>query len=280
VSDDKPAASSDFAAASANLRETAKWLVGGVVATSVGVLAGSPLTKLGSLEWAPRLCLALGGAVVTLVLLGVLMWIGLTVIATEAINLRRLATLKGWEGRRVQRVAKQFTDRWPGKARGIADVLAKSDALYKAADGKRETDPEWVALAGFQSDLDLLMAEVAFEYKRDRLGELRATLFVLGPVIVLAVAVYAWAANPPDDPKPLSSQPRLTGLTLDAAEALTQSSSLSVACYPSAEPGRIRLSLVVTAEYPGRTELITLPAVAGCAPVRLVEQNSRVFVPK
>jgi hypothetical protein len=152
--------------------------------------------------------------------------------------------------------------------------------LYKAADGKRETDPEMIALVGFQNDLDLLMPEVAFEYKRDRLGELRATLFLLAPVIVAGVAVYAWAANPPDEPKPLSSQPRLTTLSVDAAEALTLSSALTAACYPSTEPGRIRLPLVATAEYPGRTELITVPVVANCAPVRLTEQNSRVFAPK
>lgn len=280
MSDDKPPAGADFAGASANLRETAKWLVGGVVATAVGVLAGSPLTKLGSLDWAPRLWLALGGAVVTLALLGVLLWIGLSVIATEAINLRSLAALRGWEARRVRRLAMRFKDRWPGNASGMAEVLTKSDALYKAAIGKRDTDPEMVALAAFQNDLHVLMPEVAFEYKRDRLGELRGTLFVLGPVIVAGVAIYAWAANPPDEPKPLSIEPRLAPITMSQAEALTLSSSLTAACYQAAGLDRIRVSTLVTAEYPGRTELITLPLAPRCAPVRLTEQNNRVFIPK
>ena len=279
MSDDKPAAT-DFAGASANLRETAKWLVGGVVATSVGVLAGSPLTKLGTLEPGQRLYLALGGAAVTLVLLGLLLWVGLSVIVTESVSLDRLAALRGWEGLRVRRVAARFKGRWPGGASNIAGVLSQSKALFEAAEGKGPNDPAMRELVAFQDDVDQLMREVAFEYKRDRLNELRGTLFVLAPVIVLAIAVYAWAANPPDDPKPLSSQPRLIALTLEASDALTQSQALSAACYPSAEPGRIRLSLVVTAEYPGRTELITLPAVAGCAPVRLIEQNNRVFMPK
>ncbi len=82
------------AAASASLRETAKWLVGGVTATAVGIFAGSSLTNLGSLDFtedAQRLSIVILGLILGFSGLAAILAAAIRVLTVEGFSFRALA---------------------------------------------------------------------------------------------------------------------------------------------------------------------------------------------
>jgi len=77
-------------AAIAILRDTAKWIVGGVAVAAGGVIAGSALTSLGSLGLEPRLLVAFCAAVLGFAALASLLWIAIDVLAPRTYEIHAL----------------------------------------------------------------------------------------------------------------------------------------------------------------------------------------------
>lgn len=270
------AASDPFSAGSANLRETAKWLVGGIVTTAVAVLAGSPLTNLGALDVGSRMAVAIAGAVVAYGLLGVLLWKALQVIAADTVSVYQLAQATGAEAQVRRRLERRFAGSMPANCQTFALL---------DLEGQMRVDDQ---TAGHEARYDAFMEEMArfnqilgFEYKRDRFIRMRSAVVWLTPRVILGVGLFAWAANPPAEPKPLTEQPRFSAVVLEADGVAALAPAIEARCYGGFRAGRLHVPAVAVAHYAnGRTDFITLPSAPGCDFVRLVEQNGRVFSAK
>lgn len=255
-----------FTAGVANFRETTKWLVAGTVAVAAGVLAGSPLTGLGSLEFGPRLGMAVGSAGLAFFLLGIILWRALGVVAADTVTASSLAHATGDEAAVRRRIEARLKDGLPFGCETLA--MLELEGQLRADDDSSGSDARYgefvAAMAAFNPAL-------GFEYKRDRFIRMRNTTVMLMPVVILSIGVFAWATSPPDEPSALTDTPVIKPLILNR-EAV----ALLPECY-----GRDRLEVraLVNAEFPGgRTDYVVLPTKADCPPVRLTRQNGRVFV--
>ncbi len=121
MSDANPLASSidpiasAMAAASQSLRDTAKWLVGGVAATAAGVFAGSSLTALGSLDWTtnfPRLAMAAAGISSDSTGLGIIFVSAIQVLTRESMTFLEIATPVVGEDKEITKLRNKLFERY------------------------------------------------------------------------------------------------------------------------------------------------------------------------
>lgn len=271
MAEDAPA--NPFAAGMANFKDTTQWLIASTAAIAAGVLAGSPLTGLGDLEWGPRLGFAVGCAGLAFFLLGVILWKALAVVAADTTSIYALAEASGEEAAVRRRLEARMKDGMPFGCKTMAALVLEEEIRY----GDASADGE-----GRRAEFDAAIAEfnqaLGFYYKRDRFIRMRDTVVKLMPVVILAIGGFAWATNPPDEPKPLTEHPRFVTPSVDRVGMAALSPKLSATCYPPDATGRTPIRAIVDAEFPdGRSELITAPTTANCPPVRLTQQNGRIF---
>jgi len=225
-----------YVAGTISLRDTAKWMVGGIIGAAVGVLAGSPLTGLGGLEIGDRLWIAVGSASAAFLLLGVLFWQALTVIAADTISVGELAE-PNWRARRAAKaIQKHMRGQLPG---GHATFVA----LYRAAEAT-VADASDEPHAAMTRMLSAFKPRLGFEYRRYRFFLLRGWIAVLMPFVVIGVGIFAWAANPPDTKSPAAC---------DIVE---------------------RGAVVTVQTTPAGLELSKQPPGASCRPIQLILQKS------
>lgn len=264
----------EFAAARANFSETAKWVIGGLLTTAIAVLAGSPLTKLGSLEWGSRLVTAILAATIAFAVLGLLLWLALGVIAADAISPRYLAQQTWLAGERVKRMERRLSGQLPPGFNTFREIANHASTLLEAS-SKGEAESK--ANTAFGMEIAKSMPLIKFEYRRQRFIELRNMMFVLMPVVIASVGLFAWAANPPAEPRSLSEKPRLTEIAVDPQSVVALGAAVPIACYERMRDGGAGLKVLVLDELDGWSELVVLPS-PGCLPTRLREQNRRLFV--
>jgi hypothetical protein len=176
-----------------HLRETAKWIVGGVIATAGGVIAGSSITRIGSLdprEDMLRLILVAAGAGVGFVAIGILFRKALDVFRVPAASLLEIsrAEPKSEWGPLHQALEAQFD--LAGKAGGLRQMVA---------DDRAEDED---LLTAMQAMAPYLHVRAKFDAMTNAL-----------PGAVLAAAIgfglFAWAANPPERKTPPARAPAL-----------------------------------------------------------------------
>lgn len=198
---------SGHAAASASLRDTAKWLVGGVTATAAGVFAGSSLTNLGSLDFAEhgtRLGLAIGGALLGFVGLGLILSYAIIALTVESIDFQSFCQVRRGP---LARVRETLDVRHRGSLPGGAEGLAALLAMVLENESKND-DASRAFMANFERRLPTLMAEAGFLNVREKFAALIRSLWVGAPFALVGFGLFAWAANPPD-PKPPAPKPPL-----------------------------------------------------------------------
>jgi uncharacterized membrane protein (Fun14 family) len=185
--------------AAASLRETAKWIAGGIVATAAGVFAGSSLTALGHLSFADDTCLrlvaALVGVVIGFIGLGWLMSQAIGVLTVEGVSLGELAAFQesaASQDKDFKKLADQIYGKYGrfsnvASAKSLSDIITKFDTL---------TNADEIAAAGrFNDDV---IADASFLWVRARFREMICVLpFAVG-VAAFGFGLFAWAANPPD----------------------------------------------------------------------------------
>ncbi|THD36615.1 MAG: hypothetical protein E7773_06290 [Sphingomonas sp.] len=189
------------AAASASLRDTAKWLVGGVAATAAGIFAGSSLTHLGSLDLhqnAERLLMAIGGGVAGFVGLALILSRAIAVLTVESVGLPALAAGETATLAQVRdKMATIYAGTFPGNVTSVEQLLAKAnDARLK------HTDADKLFLAEFKLFFPKLMAEAGFQHVTQKFRSLIRALWIGGPLAIVGFGLFAWAANPPEDQAP------------------------------------------------------------------------------
>jgi hypothetical protein len=189
---------SDWSGAKAQLRETAKWTSGGVLATAAAVLAGSSLTKLGSLsplEDTARLLTAVGGSIVAFAALGILMQSAIRVLIVEDFSMRRMLALNA---------PADYQTVLGGLETDYRASISEFGGNIAAMAGER-TRLKVDKPIGYQKrmqTLDELVEEMA-DLASFRLLELRFDrmidcLFKATIAVVIGVGFFAWAANPPE----------------------------------------------------------------------------------
>jgi len=189
-------------AAASALRETAKWLVGGVVVTAAGVFTGSSLTNLGSLDPAadaPRLAAAIAGAAIGFAALAAIVTRALAVLTLESVTLRMLAEAErstaaaDAERRRVAKmIARKYRHSFPVPGNSLAELVAAVDRLP-------EDDPGRAAAEAFNA---LVLPDAGFLHVRARFRKLTDILIPATFFAALGFGLFAWAANPPERSPP------------------------------------------------------------------------------
>ena len=210
MADASPIAQS-MAGAAQSLRDTAKWLVGGVAATAAGVFAGSSLTSLGSLEWSKdhlRLFLALVGAsagffglaAITRAAVGVLNRRSLTMREIALADEAELVTLR-------MTIEARYKGRFP---KGIETLKAYVDCVDAARRRGAITPLDQALLADARADNDVMSADGTFLLVKARFDRLVDSLGWATPVAAVGFGLFAWAANPPPQLPPKADPPALS----------------------------------------------------------------------
>lgn len=198
-----------FQAARANLRDTIKWLSGalaGVVTVAVG---SAPLTSVGTMKHDdPRLWIAGICLLVALMLFLVAIGMIFAVLTTDVFLIESAIDGNALRDARFNPV--------------VAPVLPVGETFPEFCERYRDAQANYVAQArdptspAYAAERQHLLALVPFwssvtsllhlETFRDQVHGLRLPLFGTTVAGVMALAVFAWAANPPKpQPAPVQS---------------------------------------------------------------------------
>jgi hypothetical protein len=198
-----------------SLRDTAKWLVGGVAATAAGVFAGGSLTSLGALDpTADVLRLGLAGLGLVLGFAG-LAWVlfaAIGVLMVESRTIRDIASasrdvdsdLVWLRGQLEGRYKKDFPT-------GVGDLATYVERVDAAVATMPQTQDTQLLLARATRDFPSMGEDGAFQLVRYRFTRLVRALAWGVPPAAIGFAIFAWAANPP----PASPHKAVFSLKLD-----------------------------------------------------------------
>ena len=195
------------AAAAQSLRDTAKWLVGGVTAIAASALAGSSLTNLGALDPQAdflRLALAAAGILTAFLALGAILHLSVQVLTRESITLRQLAENEGGDNE-LARIAKEIAERY---SQNFPIGIASLSAYVKQIDDYRAIDPQTdvsQAFLKYAARFDsIAMPDACFLVIRQRFDAMIRMLPLAVGAAAIGFGLFAWAANPPASAPPVS----------------------------------------------------------------------------
>lgn len=191
-----PSAGPDWKEPAKYQRDIAKWIVGGVLTAFVAIVAGSSLTKLGSLDFSTtpmRLIAALGGAAVGLGAIGVFLHRALQVLTVKAGSVYDLANERDAEWRELAAevnslFAMPLWDKELHEHRRIEDLIAQSK---EPSEEKPLGEYDEEILVRANASLGFLLVQRRFHALIDCLP-------IVGAAAIFGLGLYAWAANPPE----------------------------------------------------------------------------------
>lgn len=186
-----------FATAKANLRDTIKWLTT-VFAAIVGVvLAGSPLTGLGTLPIGWRLAVALVGAAIGL--MGLVLAIGRTLALLQS-KVFFLEDLRRNEQLCALVDANAIDLLPPEYGTALSFLDARKAIRERLADLTLSKEDRAVAVSIYQQFDQVafrLTNFLHFEVLSIELSAAIPGLFRLALASIIGLGIFAWAANPP-----------------------------------------------------------------------------------
>jgi len=152
-----------MAAASQSLRDTAKWLVGGVVATAAGVFAGTSLTAFGSLNPltdTARFGAAIGGLLFGFVALAFILGYAVRVLTRESMSLAQILSSGDNEIMKIKAILeRRYKDMLP---RGAASLKDYRDAVGDVVKKEQKTRDDLMLIAQAGQDNDVITADASF----------------------------------------------------------------------------------------------------------------------
>lgn len=247
------------AAVETSLRDTAKWIIGGIAVAAGGIIAGTSLSSLGALGFNGRFFAAIGCAVVAYGMLGFLFVSALAVIAPRDHTLQEIAEgadlPKGWRGRIENKIQ-------PLLPRGIATLQDFNDFAAQPVDphGRPLTGEPLVV---FNMVRRLVGARATSAERELQFRRLQRLAFALTPLIAVACIGFSVAVNPPK--QELRKVPAVEkAVDVHQADAAMLRTALgNAACVGP------KLQVVVLGEWPsGVQDVVTVPS-ASCPPLRL-----------
>lgn len=214
MADASPGAAGAAYAASQSLRDTAKWFVGGIAATAVGVFAGSSLTRLGELELVAdraRLAVAIGGLVLGFCALGAILIRASDVLRQSSMTLRELAG--GAEPDIVEartRLNERYDNLFPAGTNDVAGYVVYIDRVrtdYENGTGDLTEQASKDIVGKAERDFPVMLGDATFMRVQKQFDRLISTIRWAGPLAILGFGLFAWAANPPKPDPPPSPKP-------------------------------------------------------------------------
>jgi hypothetical protein len=262
-----PAETAQAKAGAESLRATAKWTVGGMAGVAGAVIAGSPLTGLGSLEAGWRLGVAAIGAVIGFASLGFIIWHSWNLMAPRMLTLEAL----------IKKAPDARQSRLEGELKA-AQLFPEGTSTFSALGARRDNlkneqrnTADKVRHRQLQHELDELHQRAqllfhAFDFLEihDRFLTLRKYIFGAAVAMILGFGIFAWAANPgKDGDDPLAVDPYIYVLTPSADDLARLRAKLPDACLK--KPLQI---LVLRERASGTLEGVTVGS--DCSPSRVV----------
>jgi hypothetical protein len=279
----------DLGNATNGLRDTAKWISGGAAVAAGGVLAGSALTGLGSVEPLWRLLLAIAGALAGLGALGLILWRAVDVLAPRRLPLSafldpRIVPLKVRQvietdlARMFPRGVGKYTGSVPSFAalqevmNTLTERLHSTDKSQKAAAQKAAAQVE---VDKILKALDFLLPAATFEELRLRFLKVKDAVFIGGAAAVIGFGVYAWAASPPKEPTLLKS-PVFRTIKVDPLDLQILKTKWTDAKCVNVDLPIIELRIWLS----GISDVVTVPSSSSCPPLLLQLRVGRLSAPQ
>jgi hypothetical protein len=256
-----------------DVRGVAKWVLGGVTATAAGVVAGTPLTSLGALDWEPRLWLAIGAAIVGFCALGALMWHALRVITPSSYSLPEIVTRKVIPRCRLKVIENRVRGSFPDQETTLAQFTDNGTRYAREAHQSEAQDPIKQKAALYRREMPYILSSVIYENLLILFSGLKFRLLFLTPIIAASFGIFAWAASP-REAKPLKPYVKQITVATDDMAGLRNS-------FSPPECLTQPLDVIVLGEHTtGAQDVVTTPprvsrsgsdgSVLGhCVPVRL-----------
>jgi hypothetical protein len=265
---------SDTAALSANLdqyqraattlREVAKWTVGGLAAAAAVVIAGSPLTGLGSLDWGWRLALVIGGACAGFVGLGSVVWRSMDLLVPRPEVFRGLLDGTSTLTREDKHLQEKLRSLFPVGTKSFLEI----GECEKKYDDKLEkwspSDPGVEQAKTFKQQVITLQQNFAYNKLLNRFYKIRKTIFSGGAFMIIGFGVFAWAANPANRFENPLADPYVRPIEPKPSDLIRMRAAVSDACL------RRPIAVLVLSEHrSGDLDGVVLPSEE-CPPVRVV----------
>jgi hypothetical protein len=201
-------------AASQSLRDTAKWLVAGIVATAAGVFAGTSLTAFGTLNpltETARFGAAIGGLLAGFAALGFILYSAVRVLTRESLSFAELLSFTDAESLKIKNILEnRYKYMLPRGANTLADYVNLVDGAVRK---EVRTEQDTALIAQAIKDNAVITADAAFLFVRQRFQRLIGHLWWTTPLAIVGFGLFAWAANPP---KPIPVPPAFS-LTIHGA---------------------------------------------------------------
>lgn len=252
----------------ASLRETSKWIISGVAVAAAGLMAGTSLSSLGDLgsdfgsSW--RLFAALLAAVVGFTSLGYLFSSALNAIVPPNYSLLDFADCEeipeSWRNHIENKVRPHFELCEKKTLKEFCNHCInprKKDGSPYSANGLRKLDA-----------LQRIIKSMAISiFQRHLLNKLKRETLVVTPIIALAIFVFSWAANPPDE-KVVQPLEKIVDVNQDDIVVLGKALGSS-SCADA------KMHVIVLGEWrSGVQDVVTVPK-SYCPPVRFRLDHGR-----
>jgi len=255
----------ESAAAGTSLRETAKWIISGIAVATAGVIAGTSLSSLGSLDYGARYFEALGAAALGYAGLGMLFAAALAVIVPRDHTLQEISdgtdVPAGWR-REIEKKLVPIL---------VPDSVKTLKAFVAYANDPKDEHGQPLSgepLITFNLARRLIGAKAKSVERELQFRRLKWRTFLVTPLIALAFLAYSSLANPPAE-KAVPAMAKVVDVDPDDAAALRGALG-GPACVGA------QLPVIVLSEVPsGVQNVVTVPA-AGCPPVRLRLDHGRL----
>lgn len=233
-------------------RDLAKYLVGIFAAVGGLLVAGTQLSSLGQLSWDDdRARLMTAVIALALALVAVILVLGRAVSILRPLELA-LADVADESG---PRTAIEARPTLLGGARDVKTVAALVDPNNEAVDAAARA--RWSAVAAG------IVEYAAYREMQRRFDVARMAMLAYAVLAAAAIALFAWAANPPDDPADAVVAPAAAQVQV----ALTDAGREAFAGALGARCVKRPLAALVVGGTRREPLLVALPR-AGCAPAQ------------
>jgi hypothetical protein len=269
----------------ASLRDTAKWMAGGVAIAASGIVAGGALVGVGSLDAVPRVIVAVVGAAIGLASLGAVLSQALDVLAARRLPLSAFSDeriIRSGEREYLESVLADLFPPDPGvpgqRIQGFSALAERMDAIRRSYQSPDQEVKESAAREAKQLNgvLSILVPAATFEELRYRFLILKRRVLLGGLCLTLGLTAFVWAANPPKDPA-LLKKPSVVTIAVDKRD------QAAIDKVWSSDTCRGRSSiegLVVRRHDSGSDDVVTIPADKCQDSVRLEYRANRLFAPE
>lgn len=265
------AVASGFEAGRANLRDTAKWMVSGIVGVAGLFVGASSVSQLGGMEIGWRFCVAVVALVTALGLCWFPFAKAIAVLRSEVLSLRAFTDAQpgsdlATAAKNIELLVK------PDLPNGfnLAEFVEKYDSLRKEAFDRAAPADAQRDVVAIDNKYQRIRQACISELVGVQFDKLSNSLRFPGSVILLAFLVFGWAANPAKDAPKLVDKPYAEPLTAARVAMLT---TLGV---PAACIGSGAQLLAIAVPEPGHQEaLLTGP---GCSSYKVMLSAGEVIL--